>query len=273
MKRNLYLSILLSAMLLLACNSEEPRVIEDPHLANAILESQIIDLTYPFNEETIFWPTEERGFVIEEDFRGHTEHFYYANYRWSGADHGGTHWDAPIHFYEHGLETHEVPVEELIGPGIIVDVTEKTAEDRDYRVQVSDFEDWEAEHGRIPDGAILILRTGWGQYYPDREEYLGTAELGEEAVQDLSFPGLHHEAAEWLVENRNIKVIGLDTASIDYGKSTKFKSHVVLCSAQIPILENVANLDKLPEKGFTIMALPMLIEGASGGPTRIIAIL
>lgn len=273
MSRFIFVSIMISGLLFITCKTEEPPATEMPQIAKAILGSKIIDLTHPFNEDAIFWPTEERGFVMEEIFRGHTEHFYYAAYRWSGADHGGTHWDAPIHFYEGGRETHEVPIEELIGPGIVVDVTEQAATDRDYRVQVSDFEAWEAVHGRIPDGAILILRTGWGQYYHDREAYLGTAELGEEAVKDLSFPGLHHEAAEWLVKNRTIKTIGLDTPSIDYGQSTKFKSHVVLCSAQIPILENVARAEELPATGFTIIALPMLIEGASGGPARIIAVI
>ena len=139
--------------------------------------------------------------------------------------------------------------------------------------RVSDFQAWEAKHGRIPDDAIVLLRTGWGRYYPSRKAYLGTAERGASGVKDLSFPGLHPEAAEWLVKHRRPKAVGLDTASIDYGKSKQFESHVVLCTAQIPIFENVARLDRLPEKGFTIIALPMLIEGASGGPLWIIAVL
>lgn len=102
---------------------------------------------------------------------------------------------------------------------------------------------------------------------------LGTAERGADAVKDLSFPGLHHEAAQWLVTHRNLKAICLDTASIDCGRSERFDSHVVLCSAQVPIFENLANLDQLPEKGFTIIALPMRIQGSSGGPIRIIAVL
>ena len=104
-------------------------------------------------------------------------------------------------------------------------------------------------------------------------KYLGTDKRGDEAVKDLHFPGLAPEAAAWLVKNRKIKAVGLDTASIDYGQSTDFKSHVALMSENIPAFENVANLDKLPAKGFQIIALPMKIKGGSGAPLRIIALL
>jgi kynurenine formamidase len=124
----------------------------------------------------------------------------------------------------------------------------------------------------ISDGAIIIIRTGWGQYWPDRSAYLGTDKLGDDAIPELSFPGLHPEAAEWLVNNRIIKAIGIDTASIDYGQSEEFKSHVILARENIPIFENVAYVDQLPAPGFTIIALPMKIEGGSGGPLRIISL-
>jgi kynurenine formamidase len=154
-----------------------------------------------------------------------------------------------------------------------VDVTLQTEADRDYRVRVSDFQSWEALHGRIPDGSIVIIRTGWGHYWPDRNAYLGTDKLGNDAIPELSFPGLHPEAAGWLLNNRNIKAIGIDTASIDYGKSTEFKTHVILAWKNIPIFENVAYVDQLPMIGFTVIAFPMKIEGGSGGPLRIAAIL
>ncbi len=252
------------SFLLSSCTPEQP---------NDFLDGRIIDLTYPFNEDTIFWPTEERGFVLEELHRGYTNAgFYYTAHRFCTAEHGGTHLDAPIHFYEGRREAHEIPLEDLIGTGIVVDVSEKATADRNYRVQASDFESWEEAHGKIPEGAIIIIRTGWGQYWPDRNAYLGTDKLGDDAIPELSFPGLHPDAAEWLVNNRNVKAIGIDTASIDYGKSEEFKSHVILARENIPIFENVAYVDQLPINDFTIIALPMKIEGGSGGPLRIVAV-
>jgi kynurenine formamidase len=101
---------------------------------------------------------------------------------------------------------------------------------------------------------------------------MGTDERGEGAVGKLHFPGLHPEAARWLVNNRRVKAIGLDTVSIDYGQSTLFESHVSLFQKNVPALENLANLEQLPEKGFLIIALPMKIKGGSGGPLRIVAV-
>ena len=265
MHRFPFLTFVLIGIYFISCAPEEPR---------DLLDGEIIDLTYPFSEETIFWPTEERGFELEELHRGYTDAgYYYTANRFCTAEHGGTHLDAPIHFYEDRREAHEIPLEDLIGTGIVVDVTEQTAADRDYRVRISDFQSWEQLHGRIPDGAIIIIRTGWGQYWPDRNAYLGTDIIGEEAIPELSFPGLHHETAEWLLNERNIKAIGIDTASIDYGQSTEFKSHVILARENIPIFENVAYVDQLPFDGFTIIALPMKIEHGSGGPLRIVAVI
>jgi kynurenine formamidase len=123
----------------------------------------------------------------------------------------------------------------------------------------------------MPHGTIVLLRTGFGEYWPDRARYMGTAERGADAVGDLHFPGLHHEAVPWLRE-RGIRAIGLDTPSIDHGPSQDFPSHVALFEHNVPVFENVANLDELPATGFAVIALPMKIRGGSGGPLRIVAI-
>jgi len=138
---------------------------------------------------------------------------------------------------------------------------------------VADIENWEKSNGRIRPGTIVLLRTGFGKFYPDRKKYLGTDQRGAEAVAKLHFPGLDPAAARWITQNRSIKAIGLDTASIDYGQSTMFDTHRILFEKNIPSFENVANLDQLPAKGFSVIALPMKIKGGSGGPLRIIAIL
>lgn len=242
-------------------------------ISTAQNEGIIIDLTYSFDENTIFWPTEE-GFKLIEEFRGMTEKgYFYSSNKFTTAEHGGTHLDAPIHFYEGKYTADEIPLEKLIGSAIVIDASGKCEKDSDYLFGINDFEEWESKNGKIPEGTIVLLKSGFGKYWPDRINYMGTDERGEEAVAKLHFPGLSEDGAKWLVEKRKVKAVGIDTPSIDYGQSKYFKAHVALCGANTPIFENVANLDKLPVKDFKVIALPMKIKGGSGGPARIIAII
>ncbi len=236
------------------------------------LSGTIVDLSYAFDSDTVYWPTAE-AFQLEKDFEGVTEKgFYYSAYKYSAAEHGGTHLDAPVHFAKGHLTVDGIPLAQLIGAGIVVDVTRQCETNPDYRVTTDDILGWEKKNGRMPNGVILLLRTGFGRFYPDRRRYLGTEERGAGAVAKLHFPGLHPDAARWLTANRSIKAIGLDTASIDYGQSTLFESHRILFEKNIPAFENVANLHQLPARRFSIIALPMKIKGGSGGPLRIVAI-
>lgn len=233
---------------------------------------RVIDLTHPFDERTVYWPTAE-PFKLETDFEGMTDKgYYYSAYRYSAAEHGGTHLDSPVHFAKGRHTVDQIPLEQLMGAAIVIDVTQQCATNPDYLVSVADFQNWEKRNGRIATGTIVLLRTGFGKHYPDREKYLGTDERGADAVAKLHFPGLDPAAARWLTQNRSIKAIGLDTPSIDYGQSTLFESHRILFEKNIPAFENVANLDQLPLKGFSVIALPMKIKGGSGGPLRIVAI-
>jgi kynurenine formamidase len=231
-----------------------------------------VDLTHAFSENTVYWPTDTLGFTLEELAFGPTEGgFFYAAYRYSAAEHGGTHLDAPIHFAEGRHANHEIPLSSLMGPAAVIDLSDRT--DADYLVGVDDLTAWEAEHGEIPEGAILLLRTGWDERYSDRASLLGTEMTGPEAVPQLHFPGLSSEAAEWLVANRSSEAIGIDTPSIDYGHSADFGAHVVLYELNIQGFENLANLDQLPPTGSFVVALPMKIEGGSGGPLRMVGYL
>ncbi len=240
--------------------------------SQALPQGKLIDLTHDFSEESIYWPTAEE-FKLENVFHGFTEKgFFYDANRYSAAEHGGTHIDAPIHFAEGKHTVDEIRLENLIGPAVVIDVSQKALPNPDYLVSVQDFTDWEKENGQIADGTIVLLNTGYAKYWPDKVKYMGTDKRGPDAVKDLHFPGLDPGAAKWLVENRNISAIGLDTPSIDYGQSTLFESHQILFKENIPAFENVANLDKLPLKGATVIALPMKIKGGSGGPLRIVAI-
>jgi kynurenine formamidase len=169
-----------------------------------------IDLTHAFSESTIYWPTDTAGFQLDTLASGPTPGgWFYASYAFSAAEHGGTHLDAPLHFAEGRLATDEIPLSGLIGPAAVVDVSERA--DPDYLVSVEDLTRWEGEHGELPNGGILLLRTGWGARWDDRTAYLGTSLTGPEAVAELHFPGLSAEAAEWLVANRGIVAVGIDT--------------------------------------------------------------
>lgn len=230
-----------------------------------------IDLSYPFNEETVYWPTAS-PFELTVEAAGRTDAgYWYAANSFRAAEHGGTHLDAPIHFAEGKRTTAEIPLDDLMGPAVVVDVSSAAAADADYLIDMAAIEAWEAQHGAIPDRAIVLLKSGWGTRWPDRSSYLGTAELGPGAVADLHFPGLAPEAAAWLVEERGVRAVGIDTASIDRGQSTEFRAHRVLAEANVPIFENVANLDRLPSTGAWVLALPMQIERGTGGPLRAVA--
>ncbi len=230
-----------------------------------------VDLTHPFDADTIYWPTEE-GFKLESEANGVTDlGYYYAANRFTCAEHGGTHIDAPRHFSEHGQTVDQIPLERLVGPGARINVAQQCAADPDYRVTVEDLEAWELFNGSSLEDRIVLIYTGYGSRWPNREKYLGTDETGREAVAKLHFPGLDPSAADWLINKRKVRMVGIDTASIDHGQSRDFLTHRRLCKDNVPALENVANLDKLPADGFTVMALPMKIAGGSGAPCRVVA--
>ena len=235
-------------------------------------QSRIVDLTHSFGSDTIVWPTEQDFKLIVQHAEDTAGGYYYSSNRMEMPEHGGTHIDAPIHFSRGKQTLDQIPIDRMVGAGVRIDVTEQCARDRDYRVTIADFERWEAEHGRIPNQAIVLLSTGYARFWPSRKDYLGTELRGQEGVRALHFPGLHPEAAAWLVRERQVKAVGIDTASIDYGQSAKFETHVALLSQNVPVFENLANLHDLPGRGFDVIALPMKIAGSTGGPLRIIAV-
>jgi len=234
---------------------------------------KIIDLTHTFDEKTIYWPT-ENGFQFQRGNNGITaKGYYYAANRFTTAEHGGTHLDAPIHFAADHQTAAEVDLDRLMGEGAVIDVSDKCAADSDYLIGIADLHAWEQRTSRRLNDVIVLLKTGWSRHWPDRKKYLGTDARGPDAIAALRFPGLSVEAAKWLVTERKPKSIGIDTASIDRGRSTHFESHRVLCEHNVPIFENVASLDEVPTTGAKIIALPMKIAGGSGGPLRIVAVL
>ncbi|MGI9249633.1 MAG: cyclase family protein [Pseudohongiellaceae bacterium] len=229
-----------------------------------------IDLTHSYNSETLYWPTSTSKFELEVLEYGETDggYFYSAN-NYSSPEHGGTHLDAPIHFHANGMATDELPLEQLIAPAIVINVRDKAAADRNYRLSVEDVLAFEEAHGRIEPGTAVLLRTGWARFWPDAEAYLGDDTPGD--ASNLSFPSYGEEAVRLLVEERRVVMLGVDTASIDYGRSTDFMVHRIASARNVVGLENLRALNELPPTGFTVVALPMKIAGGSGGPVRVVA--
>lgn len=233
---------------------------------------QWLDMTYPFNERSIYWPTAD-PFRHTPVAAGMTEKgFWYASANFSASEHGGTHADAPVHFAKGGRTMEQIPVGEWIGPAVRLDVTASCARDPDYLLTVADVEAWEKRHGRIPARAWVVMYTGVDtRHYPDRLKVLGTEKTGPEAVPELHFPGFSPEAAEWLVRERDIRGIAIDTPSIDRGQSKDFKVHQVICGADRLALENIARCDRLPDTGATLYVIPMMIDQGTGAPARVFA--
>jgi kynurenine formamidase len=234
---------------------------------------RMIDLTHPFDSETIYWPTED-GFKLIPETAGVTEQgYFYAANRFVCAEHGGTHLDAPRHFSEAGQTVDQVPLKRLIGPAACIDISTQCSADPDYQATVEDFEGWELLQGISLEDRIVLIRTGFSRFWPDHQTYLGTTEQGKEAVAKLHFPGLDPSAADWLVSKRHVRMVGIDTASIDHGQTSDFPTHRRLFQDNVPALENLANLAQLPSEDFSIVALPMKIAGGSGAPCRVVAVL
>ena len=261
--------ILLLGMLLPPAFSHAPAM--PGSTAIAIDPARVVDLTYSFDSNTIYWPTAKPFEWQKEAWGISPGGYWYAAARYGASEHGGTHLDAPIHFGQGRAAADEIPVSRLVGPAAVIDISAACEKDPDTRLAVSDLTAWEQQHGAIPEGAIVLVRTGWGKFWPDKKRYLGTDVPGDTA--HLHFPGFSRESAEFLTTKRKISGVGIDTASMDYGPSTDFIAHQIFNGAGLYGLENVANLEKVPATGATLIALPMKIKGGSGAPARIIAIL
>jgi kynurenine formamidase len=230
---------------------------------------QFVDLTYPFDDRTVYWPNNPSFHWEKTDWGTTTSGYWYAAAKFSTGEHGGTHMDAPIHFAQGRRTIDDIPIDRLTGPAVVIDARAQCESNVDYELTVQDLLNWESRYGRIPDGALVFMWSGWGQRWPDRARYLGTRTPDD--PQSLHFPGLSPQLAEFLIHQRMIRGVGIDTASIDPGRSQDFQAHRILNGADVYILENVASLDRLPPQGAMVMALPMKIKGGTGSPVRIVA--
>ena len=243
-----------------------------PGFALDLSNYHFVDLSHAFDSNTLYWPSSPSRFEKKELAYGRTEGgWFYSSFLICTPEHGGTHLDAPRHFAEQGFPSDEIPLAKLIASAVVIDVSAEAQADRNYRLSSDDVLGFEQSHGRIRPGTIVLLRTGWSRYWPDALSYLGDDTPGD--ASRLQFPSYGEDAARLLVEERGVALLGVDTASIDYGRSKDFIVHRIAAAKNVGGLENLSNLDRLPATGAVILALPMKIAGGSGGPVRVVALL
>ncbi len=228
---------------------------------------KVLDLSWPLNAAAVYWPGENY-----KPFELHTiatlERDGVLSKAFSTPEHLGTHLDAPNHFEPNRPAVDQLTADQLFGPGVVIDVSAAASVDADYLVTVADLEAFERQHGSIPQGAIVLAHTGWSRFWKQPDRY-----KNQDVMSRLHFPGFSPEAAQWLIDQRQIRGLGLDTMSVDRGLSRDFAVHHVLGQASRFGLENLSQLDRLPPRGFYLLVAPIKIETGSGGPTRVFAVL
>jgi len=229
--------------------------------------ARIVDLTYTLNESSPYWPGENYQ-PFELKTIATIEKDGVLSKALTLPEHLGTHIDAPNHFELGQPAVDKIPPEDLFAAGVVIDIAPQSEQDADYMLSRADIERWESEHGRIPDRAVVLVHTGWGRFWTNYDRY-----KNQDVRGTLHFPGVSKEAAEFLVKQRDIRGMGIDTLSIDPGISKDFAAHHVLNGARRYALENVANLNKLPAQGFHLIIAPIKVEEGTGGPTRIFAVM
>jgi len=237
---------------------------------------KLVDLGYDLNNDTTHWPTatafqlfvQHKGPVNPEKDEDEENYWYEIN-DFKMGEHVGTHLDAPIHFAQNGWSVDEIPPERLISPVMVIDLRQKVQANADYQITIEDLLEWESTSNQNLSH-LAILWTGWSSHWQDKESYLGTSTSNTSL---LHFPGLHPDAAQWLVDNRNVHGLGIDTASIDYGQSKAYKSHRILFAENIFVLENL-NTNPLVSSDLSAFKLPYIvinplkITAGSGSPIR-----
>ena len=228
-------------------------------------KTRVLDLSYAINDKLVPWPGDEKFF--EATVNASVEKNGYFTRSFWMLEHYGTHVDAPAHFPPGKTTVDQIPAKQLFGPAVVIDVRAESGKDADYQLGASRVEEWEERHGRIPEGAIVLLRTGWASRWPDARKY-----RNQDAKGKMHFPGFSPGAAKLLIQ-RKVSGLGCDTLSIDHGASSDYPVHHLALGAGLYQLENLADLSELPERGAFLIVAPIKLEGGSGGPVRVFALL
>ena len=243
-----------------------PQKTEPDRLLSGIAtgKTRVVDLTYAINDKLVAWPGDEK--VFEAKVNATVENNGYFTRSFWMLEHYGTHLDAPIHFPPGKATVDQIPSKQFFGPAVVLDVRAEAAKDADYQVPAARVDDWEKKHGRIAEGSIVLLRTGWAARWPDAQKY-----RNQDAAGQMHFPGFSVDAAKLLL-SRKVSGIGCDTMSADYGASQDFAVHHLVLGAGLYHLENLADLTEVPDAGAFLVVAPIKLEGGSGGPVRVFAI-
>jgi kynurenine formamidase len=228
-------------------------------------KTRVLDLSYAINDKLVPWPGDEKFFEAKVN-ASVEKNGYFTRSFWM-LEHYGTHLDAPAHFPPGKATVDQIPAKQLFGPAVVIDVRAESGKDADYQLAAARIEDWEKRHARIPEGAIVLLRTGWASRWPDMKKY-----RNQDAQGKMHFPGFSTEAAKLLIE-RKVSGLGCDTLSIDNGASSDYAVHHLVLGAGLYQLENLADLSELPETRAFLIVAPIKLEGGSGGPARVFALL
>jgi kynurenine formamidase len=230
-------------------------------------KTNIVDLGHALNSRNPYWPGPgyepfkfETFATIEKD--------HVLSGKFSMDEHTGTHLDAPNHFVTGQVSVDKIPLKQLFGPAIVIDVRPKVQSNPDYLLQPSDITTFEQAHGPIPENAVVFMYTGWDSRWDNYDAYKNA-----DANKVLHFPGFSPEAVRVLVDERSVAGIGIDTLSVDYGMSTDFVVHHISHGKGKFHLENVANLESIPATGAFVIVAPIKVENGTGGPARVFALL
>lgn len=227
-------------------------------------QTRVIDLSYALSDKLVPWPGDARVFEAKTNATVEKEGYFTRSF-WM-LEHYGTHMDAPAHFPPGKITLDEIPAQKFFAPAVVIDIRNEAEHNPDYQLTVRRIETWEEQHGKIPAGAMVLLRTGWASRWPDVVRY-----RNQDADGKMHFPGFSVAAAKLLLE-RKVSGLGCDTLSIDPGNSPDFPVHHLVLGAGVFQLENLADLKELPEAGAFLIAAPIKLEGGSGGPVRVFAL-
>jgi len=256
--------LLLVGFLTVSCQKEKPELDRLEQLFSAKLT--IIDLTHTLNNTSPYWPSEKGSpFKYDTIFAHKSGSPVMGAY--STPEHHGTHIDAPIHGGDNLKSVEQLTSEDMFGPAIVIDISKQSGVNSDYTLSKTNILDWEVKHGKLPKGAIVLLYTGWSKKWTDYEAYKNEDEDGK-----MHFPGFSENAAQFLIDERDIRGIGIDNMSVDAAQSKGFPVHGIVNGAGKYQLENVANLHLLPPTGTFLIVAPIKIQGGSGGQVRLFAI-
>ncbi|MDZ8187826.1 MAG: cyclase family protein [Nostoc sp. ChiSLP02] len=234
-----------------------------PESQKSITYRRVIHLSHVIDLDIPQWPGDppvEFETVAESNNDG-----YYLR-RFSLGEHSATHINAPNSFYSHSIGIDQYPAQSLVVPAVVIDIRQAVKANFDYALAIADVLAWEEQHGEIAAGSVVILNTGWQKKWSDKNAF-----FNQDAEGISHFPGFSKDATQFLLEQRQIAGVGIDTHGVDPGQDTTFATNRLILEQPRIVLENLTNLDRLPPKGTTLAIGILRLRGGSGSPVGVLA--